>query len=63
MNIAPLSTLIAAEPATVIYLVTGTAGLLLSRLRTSSRRPGSSVLMHFCRESSREKLRQLSLIR
>jgi hypothetical protein len=50
-----------AEPATIIYLVTGAVGLLLTRLRISSRRVDSSVLMHFCRKSTREKLRQISL--
>ena len=57
-----LASLIAAEPASVLYIVTGAVGLLFARCRTSGQLPaGSSVAMLFCRESTRAKLRQLSL--
>jgi hypothetical protein len=60
MEIAHFSTL-TAEPATVIYIVTGTAGLLLTRLRTSGKWTGFPLFMLFCKKSTREKLRQISL--
>ena len=57
-----LVSLIAAEPATVLYIVTGAIGLLFARRRTSGKPPvDSSVAMLFCRKSTREKLRQISL--
>ncbi len=57
-----LASLIAAEPASVLYIVTGAVGLLFARRHTSGRPPAeSSVAMLFCRKSTRAKLRQLSL--
>jgi hypothetical protein len=55
----PLS-LLAAEPASVIYVVTGAVGLLVARLRPN-RVPDSSVIMLFCRRLTREKLAQIRL--
>ena len=52
---------LAAEPASIVYILTGAVGLLFARLRPSSRTPGSSVAMLFCRRSTREKLSQISL--
>jgi hypothetical protein len=55
----PLS-LLAAEPASIIYIVTGTVGLLLARLRPNWV-PDSSVVMLFCRRLTREKLARIRL--
>jgi hypothetical protein len=60
METAHLSTL-AAEPATIIYLVTGAAGLLFTRLRVSGSKSRPSVLMLFCKKSTRQKLQRISL--
>lgn len=56
----PLS-LLAAEPASIIYVVTGAVGLLLARLRPNRGVPDSSVIMLFCRRLTREKLAQIRL--
>lgn len=53
--------ILAAEPASIIYMVTGAVGLLLARFRSSGQ-PASSIVMLFCRRSSREKIGQISLI-
>jgi hypothetical protein len=53
-----LASLIAAEPASIFYIVTGAIGLLVARRRPSGQ---SSVTMLFCRKSTHEKLRQMSL--
>lgn len=60
MEIATLTSL-AAEPASILYIVTGLVGLLFARLRVSRKQAGSSVFMLFSKESTREKLSQLSL--
>ncbi len=52
---------LAAEPASIFYILTGGIGLLFSRFRSSLHREKSSVAMLFCRRSSREKLSQISL--
>jgi hypothetical protein len=52
---------LAAEPASIIYIVTGAIGLLFARLRASGQRAESSVPMLFCRSSTREKLSHISL--
>jgi hypothetical protein len=51
----------AAEPASVIYIVTGAVGLLFARLRVSRQSKEPSDLMLFCKKSTREKLRWISL--
>jgi hypothetical protein len=60
MEFAHLTSL-AAEPASIIYIVTGAAGLLFARLRAPRQLGNSSVLMLFCRKSTREKVRQINL--
>jgi hypothetical protein len=60
MEIAPLASL-AAEPASILYIVTGVVGLLFARLRVSRKQGRSSVFMLFSKKSTREKLSQLSL--
>lgn len=56
-----LTACLAAEPASIIYIVTGAVGLLLARFRRSKRTTRSSVAMLFCRRSTREKLGRISL--
>jgi hypothetical protein len=51
-----------AEPATIIYLLTGAAGLLFARFRSVKRENVSSTVMLFCRRSTREKLGSISLL-
>jgi hypothetical protein len=53
-------TLLAAEPASIFYVVTGTICLLFNR-RAFSRRAASSSFMLFCQRTSREKLSGISL--
>jgi hypothetical protein len=60
MEIAPLTSL-AAEPASILYIVTGIVGLLFARLRVSRKQGRPSVFMLFSKKSTREKLSQLSL--
>jgi hypothetical protein len=61
MELAHL-TVLTSEPASVFYIVTGAVGLLFTRLRNSGRSAdSSSVAMLFCRKSTRDKLRQVSL--
>jgi hypothetical protein len=60
MELAHL-TVLTSEPASVFYIVTGAVGLLFTRLRNSGRSADSSVAMLFCRKSTRDKLRQVSL--
>jgi hypothetical protein len=52
--------LLAAEPASIIYMATGAVGLLLARLRPNWV-PDSSVIMLFCRRLTREKLARIRL--
>lgn len=56
-----LTACLAAEPASIIYIVTGTVGLILARLRRGKRATRSSVAMLFCRKSTRETLGRISL--
>jgi hypothetical protein len=60
MQIASLTHL-AAEPASILYIVTGTVGLLFARLRVSRQQGRPSIFMLFCKKSTRDKLNQLSL--
>lgn len=53
---------LAAEPATIIYLLTGAVGLLFARFRGVKRENVSSTIMLFCRRSTREKLGSVSLL-
>ena len=61
MQLLRLTVNLAAEPASIIYIVTGAAGLLFARLRTSSHPTDSSVAMLFCRRSTRERMGQIDL--
>ena len=56
-----LTACLAAEPASIIYIVTGAVGLILARFRRSKRTTRSSVAMLFCRRSTRETLGRISL--
>lgn len=51
----------AAEPASIIYIVTGAAGILLARFRPSKRTGRFSVIMLFCRRSTRDKMAGIAL--
>lgn len=53
---------VAAEPASIIYIVTGAAGLLIARLRPGRRPSGSSIAMLFCRRTSRERMARIDLL-
>ena len=64
MSMSPvaLALTIASEPATVLYLVTGSVGFILAGIRRSKGRPArSSVAMLFCRRTSRSMLQSLRL--
>jgi hypothetical protein len=52
---------LAAEPASIFYIATGFIGLLFARFRTSTQLSESSIMMHFCRRSTRKKLLQIKL--
>jgi hypothetical protein len=66
MEFAHLTTILpslSAEPASIIYMVSGAVGLLFARRRTLSRRStDSSVAMLFCRKQTHDKLNKLKLI-
>ncbi len=57
-----LTPCLAAEPASIIYIVTGAIGLIFARLRITAQRDESSVAMLFCRKSSQEKLHRINLL-
>jgi hypothetical protein len=54
----------AAEPASILYIITGAAGFAYAGLRKVARRPPveSSTPMLFCRRSSHEQLKSLDLL-
>jgi hypothetical protein len=62
----PLSSLLtlAAEPASILYILTGAVGFAYAGLRRKSSRPPaeSSTPMLFCRRDSRDKLESLHLL-
>ncbi|HEY6412985.1 MAG TPA: hypothetical protein VIX42_04830 [Edaphobacter sp.] len=66
MHFAHLTTILprlAAEPASIFYIVSGAVGLLFARRRTlSQRETHSSVAMLFCRKHTHDKLSKLKLI-
>jgi hypothetical protein len=66
MELAHLTTIlpaIAAEPASIIYMVSGAVGLLFARRRTHSQRStDSSTAMLFCRKQTHDKLSKLKLV-
>jgi hypothetical protein len=54
---------LAAEPASVIYMVSGVVGLLFARRRTHRQRAtDSSVAMLFCRKQTHARLSKLKLL-
>ena len=61
MELAHL-TVIAAEPASIIYMLSGAIGLLFARRRPHSQRAAdSSVAMLFCRKQTHDKLSKQKL--
>ena len=63
MELANLTTTLAAEPASIIYMVSGAVGLLFARRRTLGQRStNSSVSMLFCRKQTHDKLNNLKLV-
>jgi hypothetical protein len=50
---------LAAEPASIFYMITGIIGLLYARRRRTSARPSTAML--FCSRSAREKLDNIRL--
>jgi hypothetical protein len=62
MELAHLTT-IAAEPASIVYMVSGAVGRLFARRRTLNQRAtDSSVAMLFCRKQTHDKLSKLKLV-
>lgn len=63
MELAHLTTILAAEPASIFYMVTGAVGLLFAGRRTASQREAdSSVAMLFCRKQTHDRLSKLKLV-
>jgi hypothetical protein len=61
MDLVHVAVSLAAEPASIFYMVTGAVGFLFARRRTSSKPAESSVAMLFCRRATHERLSQISL--
>jgi hypothetical protein len=57
MHLADL--FLAAEPASIFYMVTGAIGLLYARSRRAATR--TSTAMFFCSKAGRENLENISL--
>jgi hypothetical protein len=67
MSIQLSSLLLAAEPASLLYIVTGATGFAIAGLRKSRRsaKPSStavSTAMLFCQRDSRKIVRDLGLL-
>lgn len=66
LHLSPLAVgnvaLVAAEPASILYIVSGLIGLVFARLRSSSHPGNSSVLMLVCRRSMHERLHEHRLL-
>jgi hypothetical protein len=66
MEIAYLTTILpalTAEPASIVYIVTGAVTLLFARRRTAGQQAAdSSVAMLFCRKQTHDKLSKLKLV-
>jgi hypothetical protein len=57
------SIVFAAEPASILYIVTGALGLAIAGLRKSrSTAKPSSIPMLFCSRDSRDTLKDLNLL-
>lgn len=52
---------LAAEPASIFYIATGFIALLFAQFRTSTQQNDSSILMLFCKRSTRKKLLHVKL--
>jgi hypothetical protein len=50
---------LAAEPASIFYMIAGVIGLLYARRHRASARPSTPML--FCSKSARENLSQIDL--
>jgi hypothetical protein len=63
MLLSSLLTL-AAEPASILYIVTGAVGFAYAGLRKAARRPPvkTSTPMLFCRRTSHDRLKSLNLL-
>lgn len=62
-HLTPILPSLAAEPASIIYIVSGAVGLIFARRRASGKPyVDSSVAMLFCRKATREKMSQLKLV-
>ena len=62
MQPLPLLITFAAEPASIVYIVTGAVGLLFARLRLRpARTQDPSVAMLFCRRVTHEKMARIRL--
>ena len=61
MEIAHLATILAAEPASIFYMISGAVGLLFAR-RRGQPPTGSSVAMLFCRKQTHDRLNKLKLV-
>lgn len=62
MPLTQLVSSLSAEPASIIYIATGAAGICLARLRGHKKVEKSSVAMLFCRRSSRETMAEINLL-
>ncbi len=67
MELAHLTTILpalAAEPASIFYMVTGAVGLHLRPppYRQPARKPTPSVAMLFCRKQTHDRLSKLNLV-
>ena len=56
-----MNAVFAAEPASIIYIATGFAGICLARLRLRKRPSPSSILMLFCRRSTQRTVARIDL--
>jgi hypothetical protein len=62
-NMSITHLVLAAEPASIFYMVTGAIGFAVAGIRRSNATPGqSSVAMLFCRQKSRSMLKTLRLL-
>ena len=52
---------LAAEPASIIYIATGLAGICLTRLRLRRQPVRSSILMLFCHRSAKNTVAEVNL--
>ena len=53
---------LAAEPASILYIVTGAVGFIFAGRRRARANSPTSIAMLFCRRSSRRLLEKLNLL-